>query len=442
MQKAQSRLSKEGKFVRGMFYNGETYLILDNIRDEYEATKILMHETFERGFDAMSVQDQMKAFDAALDRNVAEMNKVYASAWRKVAANYADVNVNVPGWKSKLTQYLEENASARDQFAREVLAHIAEMRKSNPTAWQRFVRAVRDWINRTARAVGLDNVFSGEQFTDERIERMIDRALTEKTPEAFRDAFEKTERISSIIADYVKNDTVHDLTGYVVESPQDFAALLMPLRSPYVESFKAAYLDENGQIIDFRIMSVGTLNASLATFRELARNIPKHSNRVILSHNHPGGSSDPSNEDIHVTRQLIKVMEGAGVHVLDHIITNGDYMSLREAGLIKFSEPSKKKGRPRKMPLPVRDIPEMQTQADWEVVPRKKLGLVYSSDEMQEITRVLRQINEGMAHIIYLNTQNRLVAIERVPLPDFSATLTSPEGVTVPDAGVHLRARS
>ena len=45
---------------------------------------------------------------------------------------------------------------------------------------------------------------------------------------------------------------------------------------------------------------------------------------VLLSHNHPGGTCAPSPEDISSTVQLLGLLNGAGILVLDHIIVAGD----------------------------------------------------------------------------------------------------------------------
>jgi DNA repair protein RadC len=50
-----------------------------------------------------------------------------------------------------------------------------------------------------------------------------------------------------------------------------------------------------------------------------------------VAHNHPSGSLEPSQEDIHLTRQLIEAAGILGVPILDHLILgNGDFSSLRQ----------------------------------------------------------------------------------------------------------------
>ena len=56
---------------------------------------------------------------------------------------------------------------------------------------------------------------------------------------------------------------------------------------------------------------------------------------IVLAHNHPSGDVSPSQDDIDLTRRLIKAGEIIGIDILDHIIiASADFMSLKERGLI------------------------------------------------------------------------------------------------------------
>ena len=56
---------------------------------------------------------------------------------------------------------------------------------------------------------------------------------------------------------------------------------------------------------------------------------------IIVAHNHPGGTTAPSKEDLDATENLKKACQVLGVNLLDHFIISGisgDYTSLREEG--------------------------------------------------------------------------------------------------------------
>ena len=56
-------------------------------------------------------------------------------------------------------------------------------------------------------------------------------------------------------------------------------------------------------------------------------------NGIELEHFHPSGNTEPSREDIEVTKRLREACDLMGIHLLDHlIIGDGTYLSLREGG--------------------------------------------------------------------------------------------------------------
>ena len=132
----------------------------------------------------------------------------------------------------------------------------------------------------------------------------------------------------------------------VIITPEQAAAVLRErARLLQKEVFWALMLDAKNRLIgEPRKISEGTLTSSLVHPRELFKKAVELScASIILAHNHPSGDPAPSAEDIKVTKQLIDAGELMGISVLDHIIighrrteTNTDFLSLREAGLVKF----------------------------------------------------------------------------------------------------------
>jgi DNA repair protein RadC len=102
-----------------------------------------------------------------------------------------------------------------------------------------------------------------------------------------------------------------------------------------VEHSAAIFLDPVGHIIGASIIAIGDLGSVPMVAREVLKGaILANGASVIVSHNHPApSSSEPSTQDIRVTRRLIRAGEIVGIHVLDHIIvTPGqDFTSMREA---------------------------------------------------------------------------------------------------------------
>lgn len=132
----------------------------------------------------------------------------------------------------------------------------------------------------------------------------------------------------------------------IVTTPEQAAAVLRErARVLQHEVFWALMLDTKNRLIgEPKQISQGTLNSSLVHPRELFKKAVEHScAAMILAHNHPSGDPTPSSEDIKITKQLIGAGEVMGIKVLDHIVIGHrkshnatDFLSLREAGLVKF----------------------------------------------------------------------------------------------------------
>ncbi len=92
-------------------------------------------------------------------------------------------------------------------------------------------------------------------------------------------------------------------------------------------------LRSDGKPINMNIMSIGTVNASIAVPREaLKASILSNACSVMFFHNHPSGNLAPSPDDIRTTDRMIKAYDMLGISVLDHIILGPDsrFYSLRE----------------------------------------------------------------------------------------------------------------
>lgn len=91
------------------------------------------------------------------------------------------------------------------------------------------------------------------------------------------------------------------------------------------EHFLVLYLDAKHRLIEDRVITVGLINKGLIQPREVfAPIIALKSEAVVLAHNHPFGTANPSREDREITKQLVEAGEIMGVKVLDHIIVTAD----------------------------------------------------------------------------------------------------------------------
>lgn len=104
-------------------------------------------------------------------------------------------------------------------------------------------------------------------------------------------------------------------------SPEDVWRACADIRTSKKEHFLAFYLDTHDRLIERRIISIGTLDASLVHPREVFEPaIALSAASIIVAHNHPSGSVDPSPEDREVTTRLREAGTLLGIRLTDHII--------------------------------------------------------------------------------------------------------------------------
>lgn len=128
-----------------------------------------------------------------------------------------------------------------------------------------------------------------------------------------------------------RKDGVHLLT------PDSVASYYMEdMRHLTTEQIMLVLLDSKSKILGDKIISSGTVNASLLAPRELFIYALKHGAvNIILLHNHPSGDPTPSKEDLAATNRVAEAGALIGIKLMDHlIIGDNKYISLKEQGLL------------------------------------------------------------------------------------------------------------
>lgn len=110
------------------------------------------------------------------------------------------------------------------------------------------------------------------------------------------------------------------------------------------EHFWVVGLDNKNKILFIELISLGAVNSVQVSPPEVFRMaIYKIAVRMILIHNHPSGSTEPSNADKDLTDRMIKTGHLINIEVVDHlIISEKNYLSFVDEGI--FDE-LKKTGR-------------------------------------------------------------------------------------------------
>lgn len=104
-----------------------------------------------------------------------------------------------------------------------------------------------------------------------------------------------------------------------------------------IEEFHVIYLRTDATIIEDVTESVGTIDKSAIYPRNIAsRALKLNAKSVILIHNHPSGSTNPSSSDKHITNHLIEMLNLFEIRVIEHlIISNENHFSFVQNGLIR-----------------------------------------------------------------------------------------------------------
>lgn len=122
-----------------------------------------------------------------------------------------------------------------------------------------------------------------------------------------------------------------------VKSHHDVIKLVRQrLKDKKKEHFLILCLDTRNNLIKISSISTGTLDTNLVHPREVFKEaIQSLSSSIILVHNHPSGSPEPSEADIDITKRIVETGKVVGIDVLDHIIvTENKSFSFKEKGLL------------------------------------------------------------------------------------------------------------
>ena len=119
------------------------------------------------------------------------------------------------------------------------------------------------------------------------------------------------------------------------QTPQQLARYLLPqYGAATVEQFGIVMLDTKHHVIRIKLLSIGSLDATVVHPREVFKEATAASAAaIVLFHNHPSGDPTPSSDDLVLTRRMLRAGDIMGIDVIDHLILSDQrYYSLVEAG--------------------------------------------------------------------------------------------------------------
>jgi len=120
-----------------------------------------------------------------------------------------------------------------------------------------------------------------------------------------------------------------------ITSPQDAVNLVPEMGFLEQEELKVICLDSKNRVKGIYTVYKGNVGSSIIRSSEVFREaVKQNSPSIIILHNHPSGDPTPSEDDIEITKELLKAGRILNINLLDHIIVGrGKFVSLRERGI-------------------------------------------------------------------------------------------------------------
>lgn len=182
--------------------------------------------------------------------------------------------------------------------------------------------------NRKARslfeqvAAGLENPLSALRNCE--IEQLTHAGLTEKQAIRTHALIELGRRIYSS----------SNSDSLPIESPDAAAAYLTyDLAYKPQEHFAVLVMNIKNQVIGKKVIAIGSSTETIASPKEVFQiAVRMGGDRIIVAHNHPSNSTEPSPQDIQITDLLLQAGKALDIEVMDHLILgNGSWNSLRQS---------------------------------------------------------------------------------------------------------------
>ncbi len=135
---------------------------------------------------------------------------------------------------------------------------------------------------------------------------------------------------------YNRKRVEDDLLSGSAESPEHVYHLFKEMENEVREKVVCLHLTDKYEIISFEVVSIGTQTYAITDPVEILRGaVLVRATKIIIIHNHPFGSAEPSEADIKSANQLKEKGSVLNIDLRDALIIGEDgFVSLMERGLI------------------------------------------------------------------------------------------------------------
>lgn len=131
------------------------------------------------------------------------------------------------------------------------------------------------------------------------------------------------------IGNYVRNKVI-------IKSSNDvYLYIKNELEGLDEERLVCIYLNTKCEVIEKKIISIGTINSTSFDFKKVLRWALKlNAIYIVLVHNHPTGDPIPSKQDIQATKEAVKASSMFDIKIIDHVIIGDNkYFSFKEKNI-------------------------------------------------------------------------------------------------------------
>lgn len=213
----------------------------------------------------------------------------------------------------------------------------------NETEYTKDIQAV-DSMSDTELIVTMLNAVTHGRLTETKAHDLAREITEDKTlfsridtvsvPEFIELGLEEQEAVALVsMAEVLKRSLVKKSERESVFSSERLGKkLIAQIGHKEQEHLMAIYLNNQNQIVDERVISIGTKNRSLASPSDILRYAVRcNASSIIVAHNHPSGSVAPSGNDRDFTRTIMECCKLFEIVLLDHVVVGRDtYYSFRE----------------------------------------------------------------------------------------------------------------
>lgn len=125
--------------------------------------------------------------------------------------------------------------------------------------------------------------------------------------------------------------------GSPISSSKDVARIAKALIGDEAQEVMLVFvLNAKNKLLGYSEVSRGTTTSASISVDVLLRPVLLVGGvGIVVAHNHPSGSSEPSNEDVVMTERIKEASKLLGIQLLDHVVVSDEgWFSFLDAGLL------------------------------------------------------------------------------------------------------------